>query len=288
MIRFSTFLGTILDECALEFGGYDDFYVLEEGKVSNKTVILYNPDRVGRGIYLDAGKLSRGEAAVTYNIPTTAAEIRDFVKVVKAIQKQLGSVSICDADEGKTYTIDSLEKEVDEMIAFSEKTLHEFCRNAAEGPLLLTLAKFPWSAGKETREKFAADDALEVFEETIHALQTEDVYYAKPALYSNAANGGIVAVFTLPTDCEACFPVAPGELLVAPGCSLDEKVGGNSEAVIMFVVVEEKRAIDGLYPYSAFLEYAKGKGAEPFDENRIRVPGMSEEEILAFIKSLEE
>ncbi len=287
-IDFGTFLVTILNECGLEFGSYNDFYVLDEGKVINGAATLYNPDRVGRGIYLDAGNLRKGEVTVSYNIPTTASEIRDFVKVVKAIQEQLGDVSLCEADLKETYTIASLEKEVDSMIGASGAKLRSaFLQPDVSAPLL-TLAKFPWMPDEETWKKIGAGDTMDVFEETLHEVQTEDIYYAKPALYRNAANGGVVAVFTLPVDCDACFPVEPGEILVAPGLPLGVKFDGACEAVIMFVVVEENRAIDGLYPYSAFVEYAKAAGAEPFDANRIRVPGLSEEEILAFIRSLEE
>ncbi len=42
-------------------------------KIKNNTAILYNPDRIGRGIHFDGRKAQEGFYVVSYNIPTTRA-----------------------------------------------------------------------------------------------------------------------------------------------------------------------------------------------------------------------
>lgn len=47
-----------------------EFYILEEG-AADDTVILYNPKRIGRGIFFDGRKMKEGRVEISYNIPTT-------------------------------------------------------------------------------------------------------------------------------------------------------------------------------------------------------------------------
>lgn len=46
----------------------------------------------------------------------------------------------------------------------------------------MTLALYPWFMEPEKREYYKTCTDLDDFEETIHELQAEDFYYAKPSL----------------------------------------------------------------------------------------------------------
>ena len=83
-------------------------------------MILYNPNRLG---------ISKGEITISYNIPTTSAEIRDFVRIVKEIDRQFVKSTFYCEEEEIDYTIETLEANIDRMIAFSVDKLHEFCNN---------------------------------------------------------------------------------------------------------------------------------------------------------------
>ena len=43
---------TLAHACGFKYGSDDDFFILQESQENNKTAIFYNPDRIGRGIFL--------------------------------------------------------------------------------------------------------------------------------------------------------------------------------------------------------------------------------------------
>ena len=50
----------------------------------------------------------------------------------------------------------------------------------------------------------------------------------------------------------------------------------------------EEKVVEGHYPYAKIIEYLKQKGATMFDAERIRVPEIPTEEIMAFVASVKE
>ena len=61
----------------------------------------------------------------------------------------------------------------------------------------------------EKREYYKTCPDLDDFEETIHELQAEDFYYAKPSLMKNKNDGKVLAVYTLTDECASIFPISP-------------------------------------------------------------------------------
>jgi len=45
----------LLNACKLRYGSYNDFYTLDEGKTAAGTAVLYNPAKIGRGIFFQCG-----------------------------------------------------------------------------------------------------------------------------------------------------------------------------------------------------------------------------------------
>ena len=270
--------GTLLRECKLQHGSYNDFYVMDMGKSNNGTAILYNPARIGRGIFFDARNVGKGEITVNYNIPTTAAEIKDFVNVVKEVERQFGKASFHCEEENKDYTTASLESAIPQMIEFSTQKLNEGCAKNDSMNYILTLAMFPWYVDDEHREKYKTCTSLDDFEATIHAMQNTDLYYAKPSLFKDKSNK-ILAFYTLTSNCESLFPANPRNFLNMNVQSIDK-------AFIRFFIFEEKKVVDGHYSYRQFIEFAKQKGATQFDAERLRVPEISKEDIMEFVNSV--
>ena len=269
-------LKTLLNNCGLKFGSDNEFYILNEGEVNNNTVILYNPNRIGRGIFFDYRNVSKGEVTLSYNIPTTATEIRDFIKVAKEIERQFGKASFYCEEEKRNYTISSLEENVEQMIEFSILKLNEFCSNRQMQTFILTLAMFPWYMDEDKREMYKTCTTLDDLENIIHKLQIADLYYAKPSLLRNNNDGKILAAYTMTTNCDSSFPVNPECFLNMGNIKIDE-------SIIRFFVYEENKPIDGFYPYSDFVEFIKQKGATAFDAERLKVRGLSKEEIMEFV-----
>ena len=73
----------------MKYGSSNEFYILQEDVINQNTAVLYNPTRIGRGIFFDGSKAAEGEISLSYNIPTTVAEIVDFVRIVKEVERQL-------------------------------------------------------------------------------------------------------------------------------------------------------------------------------------------------------
>ena len=277
----SIHFAALLNNCKLSYGSYNDFYTMDEGKTKNGTAILYNPNRIGRGIFFDAGNVSKGVIKVSYNIPTTAAEIEDFVKVVKEIERQFGKASLHCEEENKDYSSSELEKNISFMTEFSIKQLNEGCVKNGNMQYILTLAKFPWYMDDETKEKYKTIETPDDFEETIHGLQKDDVYYAKPSLFKDGKSGKILAFYTLTSNCESYFPVKPDSFLNFDAPKIDE-------ALVRFFIYEEEKVVDGYYPYEKFVEFIKEKGATKFDAERLRVPEISKAEIMEFVESVKQ
>lgn len=83
----------------------NEFYILKENEMKENTCILYNPSKIGRGIFFDARSISQGEITLSINIPTTRAEIKDFIKVVSEIERQFKKASIYCEEKEKEYTL---------------------------------------------------------------------------------------------------------------------------------------------------------------------------------------
>ncbi|MCR4677736.1 MAG: DUF4299 domain-containing protein [Lachnospiraceae bacterium] len=270
--------GELIRNCELSYGSSDAFFVLNEGEKQGETAVLYNPKRIGRGIWYDATHIADGEVVVSYNIPTTVSEIRDFVRVVKEIKRQLRNIFMYCSEEEREYTVEALEANIDRMAAFSLEKLNDFCRDNTLHTLMLSLALFPWSLPDDKRSIYMTCKNLDDFEQTIHDLQSLDVYYAKPTLYK-MDNGEIHAFYTLTEDCDSVFPNKASDSLTLEQVKVDA-------TFIRFYIFSEKRPYEGYFPYDKFVEFALEKGATPFDASTLRVPPITKEEFETFVKSL--
>ena len=274
-IRQKKLLGkTVLDipllarGCGFCYGSNNDFHILQDGEQDKGTAIFYNPNRIGRGIFFDGRKAKEGYYEISYNIPTTKAEIIDFTRLAKEMERRLGRVEMYCVEEERTFTGEELEQGMEAFAAFSRKSLNQFCGNKEFESYILTLARWPYTL---TEDKVAAWETcmeLSDFEQTLHDIQALDVYYAKPRLLQKNDTKEIGAFYTLTEECESVFPVRAdgflnlGELKVADG-------------FVQFVLYSEQRVLEGIFPYERFIEKAREYGACRFDGDHIRIPPMT-------------
>ena len=248
-------MAELLNNCHLKYGSNNEFYILENDKMEQNTAVLYNPNRIGRGIFFDGRKCSGGQITISYNIPTTKTEIHD-------------------------YTLKDLENNEEAMAAYSLESLHRFCSNQEMKQCILTLAQYPWFLDAEKREYYKNCPDLDDFEKTIHDLQAGDVYYAKPSLMKNKNDGKSLAIYTLTDECESIFPMEAKDFLNLEDIKVDE-------GLIGFWIYEEQRRVDGLFSYDKFVEYMMGHGAVKFDANHMRVPAtVTKEDINEMIQHI--
>ncbi|MBO4617511.1 MAG: hypothetical protein J5717_09150 [Lachnospiraceae bacterium] len=67
----------LIRNCGLSYGSSDAFFVLNEGEKQGETAVLYNPKRIGRGIWYDATPFDASTLRVP---PITKEEFETFVK----------------------------------------------------------------------------------------------------------------------------------------------------------------------------------------------------------------
>lgn len=272
----------LITNCGLQYGSNNEFYILEEGKLNNKTAVLYNPERIGRGIFFNGSQMNRGLIEISYNIPTTTAEITDFIEIVSEIQRQLKKVHIYCVEEERAYTVKELEENKERMIEFSLKSLREFSQNKEYESYIFTLARWPITLKKEEVEYFASCKNLERFEELLHKNQAVDVYFAKPRLLKNNHTGKMGAFYVLTEECESVFPVHAGDFINLDRIEIDE-------GYIQFYIYSEDRIADGLFNYEKFVAYiTENRSIEYFDANHIRIPSLTKTEIDEIIRNIRE
>ena len=250
--------------CGFCYGSNDDFYILQENKQIQGTAVFYNPERIGRGIFFDGRKAQEGYYEISYNIPTTKAEITDFTRLAGEIERRLGRVDMYCVEEERTFTGRELEQGIENFAVFSQKSLNRFCGNKEFGSYILTLARWPYTL---TENKVAAWETctdLSDFGQTLHNLQAMDVYYAKPRLLQKNDTKEIVAFYALTEECESVFPVRADGFLNLSKLKI-------TEGFVQFVIYSEDRVLEGMFPYEQFIEELSGYGVRQFDADHILI-----------------
>jgi len=269
----------LIKNCGLEYGHDNEFYILEDGMYEN-TAILYNPNRIGRGIFFDGRGMKEGKVEMSYNIPTTEAEIVDYINVAKELNRQMKKVEMFCVEEEQKYTLDQLIANKENMVQFSLERLNEFCSNKEYSSQIFTLAFWPLELSDEMVQTFATCTDLREFERTLHMKQSMDVYYAKPRFYRKE-NGGILANYVFTEECESIFPIKADTYFCANKIEI-------SEGIVCFYIFSEKRMMDGAYGYDKFIQYVLDKGAKYYDKSHIIVPAMTKEQLIDMVKVMGE
>lgn len=275
-----TDIDALLKGCGMAYGSANEFYILEEGESNQGTAVLYNPAKLGRGIFIDFSENEKGSLTLSYNIPTTASEIDDFINLVQAIQKQLKKVELYCVEEEKNYTVAELINNRDQMIAFSLSSLNNFCQNQDYSSYIFTLAMWPLVLTDEQAREFAYCNNLDGLEKLFHDKQNMDVYYAKPRLLRNNNTGKIGAFYTLTEECESIFPIRADGFLNLDALKIDD-------GMIQFYIYSENRTMEGLYDYEKFSQYVLQHGATLYDKEHMLVPSMTKTELETMAASIQ-
>lgn len=271
-------LEELYQNCGLQGGTVNEFYILEPDRVDPNYVMIYNPKRFGRGIALDMKQIRSGIVRLTYNIPTTRTEIADYINVVKEIVRQFKKASMYSINDEAEYSLDLLEEVRNEMTAFSLKTLNELCSNQdPDRSPCIRLALFPWYIPKEKLELYRDCQTLYDFERTMHELQDRPVYYARPFFFKEGDK--LLARYAYPDRCECIFPINPKKAVNAMKAVPDV-------TWINFYLSDEKKTLGGDYPYERFIAYMMEHGAVRNDAETVILPSIPKEEFEAIVAYL--
>ncbi|MDE7247491.1 MAG: DUF4299 domain-containing protein, partial [Lachnospiraceae bacterium] len=135
-----------------------------------------------------------------------------------------------------------------------------------------TLALWPYILPADKVSAWSESADLTDFEQTLHAIQSRDVYYARPKLLQKNDTGEIGAFYVLTEECESVFPVRADGFL-----NLSEyKI---NEGFIQFYIYSENRMLDGLYSYERFMEEVQQYGIQQFDTDHVLIPPLNKESL---------
>ena len=259
--------------CGFCYGSNNDFYILQENEQSQGTAVFYNPGRIGRGIFFDGSKAREGYYEISYNIPTTKAEITDFTRLAGEMERRLGRVEMYCVEEERAFSIRELEQGIENFAMFNRKSLNQFCGNKEFGSYILTLARWPYTLTEDKAAAWEACTDLSDFEQTLHDIQALDVYYAKPRLLQKNDTKKIGAFYVLTEECESVFPVRADGFLNLSKLKI-------TEGFVQFVLYSENRVLEGMFPYGSFIEEMRRRdGIRQFDADHILIPPMTKAEL---------
>ena len=263
---------SLAQACGFCYGSNNDFYILQENEQVGGTAVFYHPEHIGRGIFFNGSKSREGYYEISYNIPTTRSEITDFARLAGEIERRLGRVEMYSVEEERIFTSGELEQGIEDFVAFSRKSLNQFCGNREFRSHILTLARWPYTLTEDKVALWEACTDLSDFERTLHGLQALDVYYAKPRLLQKNDTKEIGAFYALTEECESVFPVRVDGFL-----NLSElKV---TEGFVQFVLYSEQRVLEGMFSYEQFVEELRGYDVRQFDGDHILIPPMTKAEL---------
>lgn len=272
-------LPDLLRRCKLNYGSYDPFFVLTEDYPGD-VGLLYNPSRLGRGIYFDGTKRNEGEVNLCFNLPTTPSEIDDLVRLATEIKVQYRNVEL--THDNITVSIDEFVESVDKYKEYSLATLRGFCETKQYESAIITLVSFPYTLTPDEMEFFSKEGGLEEFEELIHEKQMEKAIYCKPKILTEESTEEVVAFYTLAENCPSILPVEYTCFL-----SLEQVV--VDKGLIRFYLGSESQMMDGYYDYNKFTKVMIEFGATYFDGDHLLLPELGKaefEEITQAIKEL--
>ncbi|MFI3329748.1 MAG: hypothetical protein R3Y05_04605 [bacterium] len=254
----------MISSLKLDYGAYDDFSVLEHKKFyQTNQCILFNPKRIGLGIFFDGNKMNKGFITIVLQTFSTLNEIECLYDIVKYISEHYKKMDMYVNEEYITYGVFLSLKEKIQKIALDNLTLG--CKRTIDYLYDLRMAFNPITLSEEIREKFGYSNNLEEFEEYIHNKQKDKIYYAAPKLKEN------IAYYTLKENCISIFPLNGNDYY------------NDNEASHVFIQFE---GLEEKYSYKKFINIFKSN--EKYDDNHIYIKEMGQIEINNIINKLKE
>lgn len=266
----------VLRNCRLKYGSYTPYFVLDT-EYTGDVGLLYNPSRMGRGIYMDVSQKDQGRVMLSFNLPTTESEIMDVFRTVGEIKKQYRNVEL--TVDGKTMNLEQFVGEKEKYMQYSLSTLRGFCETRQYEAAILTTAAFPYTLTPDEMNFFANEGTLEDFEELLHKKQLVDAHYACPKMMKKDGTEEIVAFYTLAEDCATIMPIGCK-------CFLSLEHLPIAYGLIRFYIDSQERVLDGYMEYDNFITVLLERGTEYFDGDHLYLPPFSYEELVELAKEV--
>ncbi|MBN1468870.1 MAG: DUF4299 family protein [Fusobacteriaceae bacterium] len=275
-------INKIIEVCNFNYGSWNDFYILNEGESKENTLVAYNLDSIGRGIFINYQKINKSIIEIQINLPTSEKEINDFYNIVKELNTQLKNIEIYFVEENKRYKYNEFLEQKETVIEFSLNTLKKQCEESKDEYIIYTAAMWPLTISNKEKEFFLNSSPLKEFEIFLNSKQNIDCYYSKPTIYKNQINDKYIANYTLTDECLSIFPIDGKFFLNFNLLNLN-----IDEFTIQFFIFSEKKVIDGFYDYKKFIAEIMKNDFQYFDSTHIIIPPLSKNYLLSILDKIE-
>ena len=229
----------------LEYGTYDDNYVLKAINGDEDSVIIFDPEKIGGGICLEVG-----EATVNLDMPLVAGpdEIRLYYDIIKHICNKFNTIVF--SRDGEMASLGKTESYIEADIKRSDASLFMMLKKLESGDdkiVTLFCALNPIVLSLNDLKKIGADS--EKLGTMLHEKQSAKAYYVGQKFFVDPGDQSLIGVYLFSADTYSIMPYAPQKPFY-----LEQKV--NKWVVYLYVSDE----MYGYIPFEVFSKHIKDLG----------------------------
>ena len=239
--------------------------------------VLYDPNRIGRGIEFSWSNNVKDEIELRVNFISTKYDMDMFYEVIRNILHVWKAKSF--DHDGETYH----EEDLDELCRLQkELNLKYMSELKQDGVMTIFGAMFPISVKYEKLANYGITNDEEGYADYLHELQSKDVYYAVPIIFQ-LNDDEFFGSYSVTATTDTIFP----KQAMNPIMATNPNTGGPLECalfVVTLVSIEKRQAV-GRMAFDEFIAKARIMECPEFDETHVFLKGLSEEEIQALAAS---
>ena len=264
----------VLVENDLAYGVQDAAGRLQDFSVDNGTVVIYNPEHIGRGIRVNWNDNIKNEIHLGLPLPCTIHDMDVLYRVTGRIMEYWGMEKFI--QDGNVFILgvtDALKKS---YIDFCIRNLKE-TRDSVSGQdiCVMSAVRNPLYLSASQLVEFGEDQDMEGFSLLLHQLQERDFYYASPAVYRKQ-DGSFFGAYAIVADTDTVLPYIPHVPAGAKDPATDEPLVCSVYVAALNSLKRKKRLAS--IAYRDFLKEIDVSSMERYDEAHFILKGLDENE----------
>lgn len=258
--------------------GTSDEHMRNTGEVKDGDLIVYNPNKIGRGIgVLPWNSELKTEVHLLANSFSTKYDFEMFYDIVR---------NIMSVWKTKVFEQEGIKRSVDDIDSLcAEQKSSSLCymadienimKDSEDNNIIIFGAMFPLYLDKADLRRFGETNDEEGYADYLHSLQYRDIYYAIPLIYKSKSNpDSFFGNYAITSDTDTVFPV---KALVPPFCN-DPRTHKPLECSVFAVSLYSyaKKKMLARLSFDDFRRLADIENCEKHDRLHVILKGISEE-----------
>lgn len=260
--------------------GTSDQYMRNTGEVKDGDLIVYNPNKIGRGIGVLPWKSDlKTEITLLANSFSTKYDFEMFYDIVGNIMKVWKTKHF--EQEGIKHSADDLSRLCEEQKSSSldfMADIENIMKDREINEITIFGAMFPLYVETSIIKRLGIARDEEEYADYLHSLQCMDAYYAIPLFYQSKTNADMpFGNYAITSETDTIFPVKP---LVPPFVN-DPKTGKPLECSLYAVSLYSyaKKQMLARVSFEDFCRMADIGNCEKHDRLHVILKGISEERL---------